>query len=168
MGTDISLKIKTRQALAEVRKQLSQQKKTVVFTNGCFDILHRGHVEYLQKSRDMGDALIVGLNSDDSVTRLKGKGRPLLPQEDRAFLLASLTAVDYVCIFEEDTPAELIRALQPDILIKGGDYRINEIVGREVVEGRGGKVVTIPLTPNRSTSDIIRKIVTLTKQGIFT
>lgn len=168
MGTDVQTKIKTREALAEVRKKLSQQGKLVVFTNGCFDILHRGHVEYLQKSRSMGDVLIVGLNSDDSVTRLKGKGRPLMPTEDRAFLLASLTAVDYVCAFEEDTPAELIQALQPDVLIKGGDYQVHEIVGREVVEGRGGKVVTIPLVPNRSTSDIIRKIVTLTKQGIFT
>ena len=168
MRTETSLKIKSRDELAAVRKQLLQQNKAVVFTNGCFDILHRGHVEYLQQSREMGDALIVGLNSDDSVTRLKGRGRPLLPQEDRAFLLASLMAVDYVCIFEEDTPAQLIRALQPDILIKGGDYQVHEIVGRDVVEGRGGKVVTVPLLPNRSTSDIIRKIVTLTKQGIFT
>lgn len=168
MRTDIQTKIKTREALAEVRKELSQQGKLVVFTNGCFDILHRGHVEYLQKSRNMGDVLIVGLNSDDSVTRLKGKGRPLMPAGDRAFLLASLVSVDYVCTFEEDTPAKLIQALQPDFLIKGGDYQLYEIVGREVVEGRGGKVVTIPLVPNRSTSDIIRKIVTLTKQGIFT
>jgi rfaE bifunctional protein nucleotidyltransferase chain/domain len=168
MGTDVQTKIKTREALAEVRKKLSQQGKLVVFTNGCFDILHRGHVEYLEKSRSMGDVLIVGLNSDDSVTRLKGKGRPLMPAGDRAFLLASLASVDYVCAFEEDTPAKLIQALQPDVLIKGGDYQLYEIVGREVVEGRGGKVVTIPLVPNRSTSDIIRKIVTLTKQGIFT
>jgi rfaE bifunctional protein nucleotidyltransferase chain/domain len=168
MGTDIERKIKTCDALTEIRTKLLQQNKTLVFTNGCFDILHRGHVEYLQQSRKMGDVLIIGLNSDDSVTRLKGKGRPLMPQEDRAYLLAAFAAVDYVCIFEEDTPAELIRAIQPDILIKGGDYQIHEIVGREVVEGRGGKVVTIPLVPNRSTSDVIRKIVTLTKQGIFT
>jgi rfaE bifunctional protein nucleotidyltransferase chain/domain len=168
MGTDLETKIKTREALVKIRQELLQQNKTVVFTNGCFDILHRGHVEYLQQSRRRGDVLVVGLNSDDSVTRLKGKGRPLVPQEDRAYLLAALSAVDYICIFGEDTPAELIRALQPDILIKGGDYQIHEIVGREVVEGRGGKVVTIPLTPNRSSSDVIRKIVTLTKQGIFT
>lgn len=167
MVTDIQAKIRDRGALTEVRKQFSEQDKTLVFTNGCFDILHRGHVEYLQKARIMGDALVVGLNSDDSVTRLKGKGRPLLPQEDRAFLLASLSAVDFVCIFEEDTPLKLIEAIRPDVLIKGSDYRIHEIVGREVVEGHGGKVVTIPLIPNRSTSDIIRKIITLTKQGIF-
>lgn len=167
MVTEIQAKIQGREALTEVRKQFSQQNKTLVFTNGCFDILHRGHVEYLQQSRMMGDALVVGLNSDDSVTRLKGKGRPLLPQEDRAFLLASLSAVDFVCIFEEDTPLELIEAIRPDVLIKGGDYQVHEIVGREVVEGHGGKVVTIPLIPNRSTSDIIRKIITLTKQGIF-
>lgn len=168
MVTDILNKIQTREALAETRRHLAKQGKTVVFTNGCFDILHRGHVEYLQKAREMGDALIVGLNSDASVTRLKGKGRPLLPQEDRAYLLASLSVVDFVCIFEEDTPRELIQALQPDLLVKGGDYQIQEIVGRETVEGRGGRVITIPLTPNRSTSDIIRKIVMLTKQGIFT
>lgn len=167
MVIDIQAKIQTRETLTEVRKQLSQQGKIVVFTNGCFDILHRGHAEYLQKARMMGDALVVGLNSDDSVTRLKGEGRPLLPQEDRAFLLASLSAVDFVCIFEEDTPLKLIEAVRPDVLIKGGDYQVHEIVGREVVESHGGKVVTIQLVPNRSTSDIIQKIITLTKQGIF-
>ena len=164
---DSLAKIKDREALLKHRNRLRAEGKTLVFTNGCFDILHRGHVEYLQQSRMMGDALVVGLNSDDSVTRLKGKGRPLLPQEDRAFLLASLSAVDFVCIFEEDTPLKLIEAIQPDVLIKGGDYQIHEIVGREVVESHGGKVVTIPLIPNRSTSDVIRKIITLTKQGIF-
>jgi len=164
---DSLAKIKDIKALLKHRSRLRAEGKTLVFTNGCFDILHRGHVEYLQQSRMMGDALVVGLNSDASVTRLKGKGRPLLPQEDRAFLLASLSAVDFVCVFEEDTPLKLIEAIRPDVLIKGGDYQIHEIVGREVVEGHGGKVVTIPLIPNRSTSDIIRKIITLTKQGIF-
>lgn len=160
-------KIKTRNALKEVRAELAAQGKVVVFTNGCFDILHRGHVEYLEKARQCGDALVIGLNSDDSVRRLKGAYRPLVPEADRAFLLAALAAVDYVTIFPEDTPQSLIETLQPDVLVKGGDYRLDTIVGREVVEKRGGKVLTIPLVPNRSTSNIIQTIVNLTKQGIF-
>lgn len=160
-------KIKTRDALKTVRAELAAQGKTVVFTNGCFDILHRGHVEYLEKARQCGDALVIGLNSDDSVRRLKGAYRPLVPEADRAFLLAALAAVDYVTIFPEDTPQLLIEALQPDVLVKGGDYRLDTIVGRETVEKRGGKVLTIPLVPNRSTSNIIQAIVNLAKQGIF-
>ncbi|HEX2091056.1 MAG TPA: adenylyltransferase/cytidyltransferase family protein, partial [Longimicrobiaceae bacterium] len=104
---------------------------TVVFTNGCFDILHRGHAEYLHAARQLGDLLVVGLNSDDSVRRLKGPSRPVNPGEDRAFVLASLAAVDVVTVFDEDTPRELIRALLPDVLVKGGDYRLEEIVGAE-------------------------------------
>jgi len=134
----------------------------VVFTNGCFDILHRGHVDYLQKARALGDCLIVGLNSDASVTRLKGPGRPLMPQEDRAFILEGLWAVDYITVFDEDTPQNLISALHPDVLVKGGDYQPEEIVGREIVEAAGGRVVTIPLVPNRSTSLLIRKLASLT------
>ena len=160
-------KIKTRDALTAVRADLAAQGQVVVFTNGCFDILHRGHVEYLEKARQCGDALVIGLNSDDSVRRLKGAYRPLVPEADRAFLLAALAAVDYVTIFPEDTPQSLIEALQPDVLVKGGDYQLNTIVGREVVEKHGGRVLTIPLVPNRSTSNIIQTIVDLTKQGIF-
>ncbi len=134
----------------------------MIFTNGCFDILHRGHVDYLQKARALGDCLMVGLNSDASVTRLKGPGRPLMPQDDRAFILAGLWAVDYITVFEEDTPLHLISALKPDVLVKGGDYRPEEIVGKEAVEAAGGRVVTIPLVPDRSTSMLIQKLALLT------
>lgn len=155
---DAGQKIKSRAELAQMRGQWEKEEKKVVFTNGCFDILHRGHAEYLQKAKTLGDVLIVGINSDASVRRLKGAPRPLVPQEDRAFVVAALAAVDFVSIFEEDTPLALIQALQPDILVKGGDYRVEDIVGREVVENRGGKVLTIPLVPNRSTTDLVARI----------
>ncbi|RMF58146.1 MAG: D-glycero-beta-D-manno-heptose 1-phosphate adenylyltransferase [Calditrichaeota bacterium] len=159
--------MKSRNELSKIRSELAKSGKKVVFTNGCFDILHRGHVEYLYLAKQQGDILIVGVNDDNSVRRLKGKGRPLTPQEDRLILLAALSMVDYVCLFSEDTPLELIRALQPDILIKGGDYQLDEIVGREVVEKRGGKVLTIPFIKGRSTTGIIEKIIELTKEGIW-
>lgn len=130
---------------------------TVVFTNGCFDVLHRGHAEYLHAARALGDALVVGLNSDGSVRRLKGPGRPVNPLEDRAFVLASLAAVDAVVPFEEDTPRELVRALLPDVLVKGGDYRLEEIVGAEEVTAAGGRVVIAPLVPGRSTTAILQR-----------
>ncbi len=158
---DIQSKICLKEKLVKIRKDLFEQGKKVVFTNGCFDILHRGHVEYLEKARLQGDALFIGLNSDESVRRLKGDLRPIMPEEDRAYILASLAMVDYIAIFEEDTPLKLIEALQPDILIKGGDYRVEDIVGREFVEQHGGKVITIPLLPNRSTSNIIEKLTAL-------
>ncbi len=145
--------------LLQLRQTWRAEKKRVVFTNGCFDILHRGHVEYLQKARAHGDLLIVGLNSDDSVRRLKGEGRPIVPQEDRATILAALRCVDFVVYFEEDTPAHLIAEIQPDVLVKGADYQINEIVGHEVVQAGGGEVVRIPLTPGRATRDVIKTIV---------
>jgi len=164
---EIGAKIKGRAELTEIRKDLARQGKTVVFTNGCFDILHRGHVEYLLQARRLGDVLMIGVNDDQSVRRLKGPGRPLVPQQDRAYLLAALIMVDYVCLFPEDTPLQLIQSLQPDVLVKGSDYQLHEIVGKQTVEERGGKVVTIPLVENRSTSNIINTIVRLTKQGIF-
>jgi D-beta-D-heptose 7-phosphate kinase/D-beta-D-heptose 1-phosphate adenosyltransferase len=127
----------------------------VVFTNGCFDLLHRGHLEYLRDARALGGALIVGVNGDAGVTRLKGPGRPLMPAEDRAALLAALEPVDRVVLFDEDTPARVIELLAPDVLVKGGDYGLDEIVGRDTVERAGGLVTTIPLLPGRSTSAII-------------
>lgn len=130
----------------------------LVFTNGCFDILHRGHVEYLEQARALGDALVVGVNTDASVERLKGPGRPVVPQADRALVLAGLESVDAVTLFDEDTPRALIRALLPDVLVKGGDYAVNGIVGREEVETAGGEVHVIPLIRGRSTSDLIRRI----------
>jgi len=129
----------------------------LVFTNGCFDILHRGHVEYLEYARSLGDHLVVGLNSDESVRRLKGPARPLNPQEDRAIILASLRAVDAVTLFDEDTPLALIRELLPDRLVKGGDYRSDTVVGAAEVAEAGGRVVIAPLVPGRSTTELIAR-----------
>jgi D-beta-D-heptose 7-phosphate kinase/D-beta-D-heptose 1-phosphate adenosyltransferase len=130
----------------------------IVFTNGCFDLLHRGHVQYLEAAAELGDVLVVGLNSDASVGRLKGAGRPIHGGEDRAFVLAGLRSVDYVVIFEEDTPLALIQAVEPDVLVKGGDYQPDTIVGAASVTARGGRVLTIPLVAGRSTSGAIQRI----------
>ena len=130
----------------------------LVFTNGVFDILHRGHVEYLWAARALGDALVLGLNTDASVRRLKGPQRPLNTQEDRAIVLAALGCVDAVCLFDEDTPRELIAALLPDILVKGGDYRPEDVVGRTEVEAAGGRLVLIPFLEGRSTTGLVHRI----------
>lgn len=130
---------------------------TLVFTNGCFDLLHRGHVSYLSEARALGDVLVVGLNSDDSVRRLKGPSRPVNSQDDRAYVLAGLEAVDWVTLFDSDTPLALISALLPDVLVKGGDYRVEEIVGAEQVAAAGGRTVVIPLVPGRSTTAILKR-----------
>jgi len=131
---------------------------TVVFTNGCFDLLHRGHVAYLDAARRLGDVLIVALNTDASVRRLKGEGRPITGESDRAWVIAGLEAVDAVTLFDEETPLELITALLPDILVKGGDYTADSVVGGREVEGAGGRVEIIPFVTGRSTSDIIHRI----------
>ena len=131
----------------------------MVFTNGVFDLLHRGHVELLTKARSFGDALLVGCNSDASTRRLKGPQRPLVPEADRAAVLAALAAVDAVVLFEEDTPAGLIEALVPDVLVKGADYTKDEVVGAAEVEACGGRVVLVPLTAGKSSSTLIEKIV---------
>jgi rfaE bifunctional protein nucleotidyltransferase chain/domain len=133
----------------------ARQRGRVVFTNGVFDLLHRGHVDLLTASRAQGDALIVGVNSDDSVRRLKGPGRPVNSARDRAYVLAALAAVDAVVIFDTDTPLDLIRALGPDVLVKGGDYTEATIVGAPDVRARGGVVVVVPLTPDQSTTSIM-------------
>jgi len=130
----------------------------LVFTNGCFDLLHRGHIEVLYEARALGDALVVGLNADASVRRLKGPGRPLVPEEDRALLLAALACVDAVTIFPEDTPRALIAALLPDVLVKGGDYAPDQVAGREEVEAAGGQVVILPYRDGWSTSELVRRI----------
>lgn len=148
-----------RRALGDLADQLRAQGKRVVFTNGCFDLLHAGHIQYLQDSRALGDLLIVGLNSDESVRKLKGPARPVIGQEDRAHLLAALAAVDYVAIFAEDTPVDLIRAVKPAILTKGADYTVDTVVGHDLVRQWGGAVRLIPLKENRSTSNLIDKIV---------
>jgi len=138
-----------------------RSRKRIVFTNGCFDILHAGHVDYLEKARSLGDILVVGLNSDDSVRRIKGARRPVIPQEMRARVLSSLRCVDYVVVFEEDTPLRLIEAIRPDVLVKGGDWEPERIVGRDFVNSYGGEVVTIPFTYSVSTTLIIKRIVEL-------
>jgi len=153
MGTVVGI-----EELKGIRQRLREDKKKVVFTNGVFDILHRGHIEYLTGAKALGDALIVGINSDASVRRIKGSKRPVVNEEDRAFIVANLLPVDYVCTFDEDTPREIITALVPDVLVKGADWKIADIVGRDVVERSGGKVATIPFIPNRSSSTIIERI----------
>jgi D-beta-D-heptose 7-phosphate kinase/D-beta-D-heptose 1-phosphate adenosyltransferase len=129
----------------------------LVFTNGCFDLLHRGHVAYLFAARALGDALVVGLNTDASVRRLKGAGRPVMREDDRAFVLAGLACVDAVTLFAEDTPRELIAALLPDVLVKGGDYAPDNVVGAAEVERAGGRVVILPLVPGRSTTALLER-----------
>lgn len=137
----------------------------VVFTNGCFDILHPGHVDYLQRARNLGERLVVGLNSDASVRRLKGPTRPVNDEASRALVLAALACVDHVVVFEEDTPYELIRAVAPDVLVKGGDWSVDRIVGRDLVEARGGRVLSIPLLPGHSTTAIIDRILAMNAGG---
>ena len=144
--------------LKSFRKALREQKKKVVFTNGVFDIIHRGHIEYLSKAKNLGDVLIVGINTDASVRRIKGDKRPIVSESDRAFVVANLSPVDYVCLFDEDTPLNLISAIVPDILVKGADWKVDDIVGKEVVEKAGGKVITIDFIPDRSTTSIIDRV----------
>jgi D-beta-D-heptose 7-phosphate kinase/D-beta-D-heptose 1-phosphate adenosyltransferase len=151
-------KVLSLEELRAAREDLRRAGKTLVFTNGCFDILHRGHVEILNKARELGDALAVGVNSDDSMRRLKGKRRPMVPQADRAAVVAALEGVDFVTIFEDDTPMRVIEALVPDVLVKGSDYELSEIVGRDTVESAGGKVVRVDLYGEYSTEKMFRRI----------
>ena len=145
-------------ALAEHIKWWRLQGKRVVFTNGCFDLLHVGHLHILQQAARQGDILIVGLNSDSSIRRLKGPERPLIPEQERATLLAAFDCVDAVVLFPEDTPENLIRRIRPDILVKGSDYRMDQVVGREEVEAHGGKAVLVDFLPDKSTSLLINRI----------
>jgi rfaE bifunctional protein nucleotidyltransferase chain/domain len=138
-----------------------REKKKIVFTNGCFDILHAGHADYLNKAKSLGDILVVGINSDASVRRIKGEKRPILPQQMRAYLLDNLKPVDYVVIFEEDTPLELIKAIKPDVLVKGADWDLERIVGADFVLSYGGRVERIPFSFDISTSKIIERILGL-------
>ena len=151
-------KLLTREALIRERERLRREGKRLVFTNGCFDLLHPGHVRYLSQARAMGDALVVALNGDRSVRKLKGEGRPILNEQERAEVVSALEAVDYVTIFEEETPRELIAALLPDVLVKGGDWPIDQIIGREEVEASGGRVVSLPYVERLSTSEIIERV----------
>ncbi|MHB8904784.1 MAG: D-glycero-beta-D-manno-heptose 1-phosphate adenylyltransferase [Melioribacteraceae bacterium] len=150
--------VKNIDELTVIRNDLKRQNKKVVFTNGVFDILHAGHVDYITKAKEKGDVLIVGVNSDSSVRRIKGELRPVVPQHERAFIISSLKPVDYVVIFEEDTPQEIINKLIPDVLVKGADWSIEKIVGREIVEANGGKVETIKFVNDQSTTNIIKTV----------
>lgn len=150
--------LKTIEEIKTIRKKLKEEKRKVVFTNGCFDLIHAGHVDYLSKAKELGDILIVGLNSDASVRRIKGDKRPILLENERAFIISNIKAVDFVVLFEEDTPANIIGTLIPDILVKGADWSIDNIVGRDVVEANGGEVKTIKFVNDQSTSKIIRSI----------
>jgi len=156
--SDITGKVIEWQKIRAVFKQIKENKKKIVFTNGCFDIIHVGHIRYLRQARSLGDVLIVGLNSDSSVRKIKGSDRPIIPEEERAEVLAALEFVDYVVIFNEETPKNLIELVQPDVLVKGGDWAIDKIVGREFVQSYGGTVMSLPFHPGKSSSDIIEKI----------
>lgn len=150
--------IRKKEKLIPILNQWKFKEEKIVFTNGCFDILHRGHVDYLAKAANLGTKLIIGLNTDHSIRRLKGANRPVNNQEARATLLASLIFTDKIILFEEDTPFDLIRFIQPDILVKGNDYQPENIVGYDIVKAKGGEVVTIELTPGFSTTSILNKI----------
>jgi rfaE bifunctional protein nucleotidyltransferase chain/domain len=151
-------KILDQEALLNERERLRHEGRRLVFTNGCFDLLHPGHVRYLKQARALGDALAVALNSDSSVRALKGAHRPILNQQERAEIIAALESVDYVVIFDQETPRSLIAALLPDVLVKGGDWDIDQIVGRDEVEAAGGKVLSLPYVEGSSTTDIIERI----------
>jgi rfaE bifunctional protein nucleotidyltransferase chain/domain len=158
-------KLLDRESLIMERRRQAAQGLRVVFTNGCFDLLHPGHVRYLAAARALGDVMVVGMNSDKSVRRLKGEGRPILDEQERAEVLSALESVDYVTVFDEETPRELIAALLPDILVKGGDWPVEQIVGRAEVEGAGGQVISLPYLEGCSTTDIIQRVLRQRRTG---
>lgn len=151
-------KIKSPRQLKSIILKLKRRKKKIAFTNGCFDILHYGHVAYLEKARSSADVLVVALNSDSSLRRIKGRGRPIINLKNRLAIVAALEAVDFVTSFSQDTPFELIKLIKPDFLIKGGDWRRNRIVGKKLVDSYGGIVKTLAYVKGQSTSKIIRRI----------
>lgn len=153
-------KIKTREELKEILTAHQQAGEKIVFTNGCYDILHVGHVRYLEEAKKYGDILVVAVNSDRSVKQIKGENRPLIPEDERAEVLSALGCIDYVVIFDETDPQEIISFLKPDVLVKGGDWTLETIIGREIVEASGGKVISLPYieAPSASTSKIIKRI----------
>jgi len=151
-------KIKTKKELLRIITDLKTKGKRIVFTNGCFDLLHIGHVRYLEKAKALGDVLVVGINSDSSVQKLKGRRRPILLEQERAEILSGLGCVDYVALFDEIDPLKLITSLKPDVLVKGGDWTKEQTVGKEVVERSGGEVVILPFVKGASTSSLIETI----------
>jgi len=151
-------KVVSRPEIAAIAAQARRDGRRIAFTNGCFDLLHVGHIRYLAAARDAADLLIVGVNDDASVRRLKGPARPLVPDAARAEVVAALAAVDYVTLFSEDTPYELIRTVQPDVLVKGSDWAPDQVVGRDVVEARGGRVLLIPVVADFSTTTLVERL----------
>jgi rfaE bifunctional protein nucleotidyltransferase chain/domain len=155
---EIRNKLKSRQEISELRKEYASLGKKVVFTNGCFDILHKGHILYLSEASELGDILVIGINSDGSVKRLKGASRPVNKENDRALVVAALGFVDNVVIFSEDTPYNLIKLLEPDILVKGGDWQIADIVGNDIVTAKGGKVLSLRYVEGYSTTGVLARM----------
>ena len=154
----INTKIFSLEGLSAQVSTWKKEKQKIVFTNGCFDVIHRGHIEVLARTADLADKLIVGLNSDSSIQKLKGQGRPIIDENSRATLLAALSFVDAIILFTQETPLNLIRNLRPDVLAKGGDYAINTIIGHEIVQKNGGEVILIPFVDGFSSTNIIDKI----------
>jgi len=148
----------TLKKLKKILERLRKQNKKIVFTNGCFDIIHSGHIRVLKKAKERGDVLIVGLNSDKSVRKIKGSKRPIMNEKDRALILDSIKYVDYVVLFDEETPYNLIKEIEPDVLVKGSDYKLNEVVGADIVIKKGGEVFLVPLLKGKSTTNVIEKI----------
>lgn len=162
MATNLEILKKKVCSLTELKivcDQLRKENKTIVFTNGCFDLIHLGHIVYLSKAADLGDILIIGLNSDKSVQKLKGSGRPIQDQISRKIQLAAFTFVNAIILFDEETPYHLINEIKPDILVKGGDYKADEVVGADIMKKNGGKVIILPFVPGYSTSAIEMKII---------
>jgi len=155
---DQSKKVLRHDQLDEIVSRLKSEGKKIVFTNGCFEVLHVGHTRYLKQAKDQGDILIIGLNTDDSVKLNKGPTRPIVPEDERAEILAALQCVDYITLFSEETPYELVKRILPDILVKGGDWTVDKIVGNDIVDKNGGQVISLPFQPGRSSTDIIDKI----------
>ena len=151
-------KIKSRTQLKDLLEHLRTQGRKIVFTNGCFDLLHPGHIRYLEKARGEGDLLVVALNSDSSIRKIKGPGRPIQTEDERSEVIAGLQCVNFVTLFDEETPYEIIEEMLPNILVKGGDWPIDQIVGRQTVEAHGGKVISIAFETGHSTSNIIKRI----------
>lgn len=151
-------KILSIEALAAARADLRRRGRTIVFTNGCFDLLHPGHVRYLEQARALGDVLVVALNSDRAVRQLKGPSRPILLEDERAEVMAALASVTFVTIFDDVSPLDTITAILPDVLVKGGDWGVDAIIGRDVVEAAGGQVLSLPFVDGVSTSDIVSRI----------
>ncbi len=157
------MKLKTWHEIFQIIDELKKSDKKIIFTNGCFDILHAGHIQYLKEAKKLGDFLVIGLNSDESTKLIKGEKRPINTEQDRAIVLSALEFVDYIVIFEEETPFNLINLIKPDFLVKGGDWKENEIIGSEIVKEYGGKIISLTFKQGFSTTKILNKILALEK-----